>query len=267
MTDLTAAVPPLVPAPLNNRRDLGGMAVAGGVIRPNALWRADDVSVVLPDEAELLVSEGLATIIDLRSERETAHTGRGPLGALPVEYRNIPLTRGGGDPSEYQAHLKAGTDTPEVVGGWYAGTVVAEAENLVAGYRVVAESPGATVVHCAAGKDRTGLFVGALLAHLGADPEDIAQDYARSELVLPAIMRRVTDNIGHLLGEGVVHFRAAIDATGPVSPFVGAHIDSMRAMLRARDEQLGGVDRVLADAGWTADDSHRIRERMVVAAG
>ena len=45
---------------------------------------------------------------------------------------------------------------------------------------MIAHSPGATIVHCAAGKDRTGTVVAIALAEVGVTREAIVADYARS---------------------------------------------------------------------------------------
>ena len=48
--------------------------------------------------------------------------------------------------------------------------------------------PGAVLVHCAAGKDRTGLVVGLALSAVGAEPEVVAGDYALTESRLAALI-------------------------------------------------------------------------------
>lgn len=255
--------PPLVYTPLNNWRDLGGMPVVGGVIRPGAVWRSDDPSTVPEADAEDLVRRGLRDIIDLRSSREIDRTGRGPLAAYDVAYHRVPLVRGKEDAGSLRRHIEAGTGTPDVVGRGYAKRVVADAETLVQAYAIIADSAGATLVHCAAGKDRTGLFIGALLAFLGASDDDIVADYALSELEISAIMARVTSAIGYLL-DAEFHFRAAIHATGPIEPLVGAHPDSMRAMLRYLREA-GGVHAILAEGGMNPELETRLRNRVVEA--
>jgi protein-tyrosine phosphatase len=253
--------PPLVYTPLNNWRDLGGMPVTGGVVRPGVVWRSDDPSTVPDADAEDLVRRGLTDIIDLRSPREADRTGRGPLAASDVIYHRISLLRGKEEPGSLRRHIEAGTGTPDVVGQGYAGRVIGDAETLVRAYTIIADSTGATLVHCAAGKDRTGLFIGTLLAFLGASDEDIIADYALSEVEISAIMHRVTSAIGYLL-DAEHHFRAAIHSTGPVEPLIGAHPDSMRAMLDHLREA-GGIRKILVDAGMTPELEARLRARVV----
>lgn len=251
------------PSRLNNLRDLGGIRVSGGVIAPGHLFRSDDVSTVPADEARELFDRGIRTVIDLRSPEEAAHTGRGPLGEYDVDYRRLSLLRGGAEPDEFLRHLRDGSATPEIVGGYYASTLVAEATTIAEGIKVLAEAPGGGLFHCAAGKDRTGIFAAALLATLGADEEEIATDYARSSVAVPRIMARVSASIGHLMGESDAFFQAVANGGGPVSPLLGAEHDAMRVMLERLDAEYGGATAALRAAGLHDATVERLRERVV----
>ena len=77
-------------------------------------------------------------------------------------------------------------------GSWYAGMTVealglnmdyhgeAFRESLARGFRFLAKSPGATLIHCAEGKDRTGYVVGLLECLMGAKVSELIQDYMLS---------------------------------------------------------------------------------------
>lgn len=255
---------PLRTSPLNNLRDLGGIAIAGGSIASGRLFRSDDVSTIPASQADDIVAAGIGTVIDLRSDAESEHTGRGPLGDRGVRRLSLPLTRGGAAPDEFAEHLRADTATPDVVGRYYASTVVAEAETIVRGMRLIADADHAVLFHCQAGKDRTGLFTGALLAALGAHADDIAADYAASEPAVPRIMARVSASIGHLMGDADAFFRRAAAGDGPVSPLLGAEAESMIAMLAYLDHDHAGIPALLrARGGMTDDDLDALRARLL----
>ncbi|HEX5731040.1 tyrosine-protein phosphatase [Microbacterium sp.] len=260
---MSAPARPIEETPLNNLRDLGGIAVEGGVIAPGHLFRSDDVSTVPDEQARELFDRGIRTIIDLRSPAEAEHTGRGPLGRYDVTYRRMSLLRGGAEPDEFLQHLREDSATPRTVGEYYAATLVAEADTLAEGIRAIADAPGGVLFHCAAGKDRTGIFAAALLSVLGADEEDIATDYALSSTAVPRIMARVSASIGHLMGESDAFFRAAAEGRGPVSPLLGAEHDAMVEMLAILDEERGGAAVVLREAGLDDDVVQRLRARVV----
>ena len=260
-----------VPAPpvsrLNNLRDLGGTPVRGGVIAPGHLYRSDDVSMVPREQASELWERGIRTIIDLRSPEEAEHTGRGPLAEYPADYRRLSLLHGGPTPDVFLRHLRDGSATPEYVGSTYASTFVAEASTLAVCIETMAAAPGGTLFHCAAGKDRTGILAAAVLTSLGAEPEAIADDYARSAAAVPRIMARVSASIGHLMGESDAFFRAVADGRGEVSPLLGASRDAMLSMFAVLDAEHGGALRVLRAGGLSEETVERLRARVVEPTG
>ena len=253
---------PQPPSRLANLRDLGGIAVEGGRIRPGLVLRADDVATTTAEQVAELVEAGLSTIIDLRSAEEARRTGRGPAAGYPVDYVPLPLTDALGAPTDQK--LLASVRTPEHVGRWYAKIFTGQKENLVRGLTAVADAEGTVLFHCAAGKDRTGLFAAALLSVLGADPEAIAEDYARTQQRLPEVYRRM--GLKDLTGG------TRIPADHPV---LAAHPAAMRAMLATLAEGAGdaggaagtpghgGVLAVLRAGGLTSDVAGRLRGKLV----
>lgn len=90
---MTVVLPdPLRRHPLANRRDLGGIAVAGAHVRPGRLIRSDDVSFVDPAGARDIIDAGITLMPDLRSTREAQLSGPGPLRDLDIEHRHLPLS-------------------------------------------------------------------------------------------------------------------------------------------------------------------------------
>lgn len=258
------------PAPLANLRDLGGIEVAGGRIRPGLVLRADDVAITTPEQVTELVSQGLSTIIDLRSADEAARTGRGPAAQHPLQYLPLPLSEAMAVPASVQAgpeaaqadptgispelaaRLLASIRSPEDVGRWYARVFMDRKQALVAGLQAVAEAPGTVLFHCAAGKDRTGVFAAALLTVLGAGPSAVAGDYARTQERLPAVYRRL----------GLQETLAAAEGISPDHPVLAAHPAAMDAMFAALD-QAGGAAEVLRAGGLEPGLAQRLRQRLV----
>ncbi|RTL66246.1 MAG: tyrosine-protein phosphatase [Pseudonocardiaceae bacterium] len=166
-----------------NFRDLGGLrAGSGSLVRRGVLFRSDTLQALTPaDVAQLTERLRLELIVDLRIGPEAVSEGRGPMAEVPVSYLNAPLRDlpvSDLPPHEqslrfYIEHLESPTSV--------LSTVV----------RIVAAMAGRPVLlHCAAGKDRTGLVVALLLRLLGVDDEDIVADYLRSGLNTPRIKER-----------------------------------------------------------------------------
>ena len=188
---------------LRNARDLGGLPlVAGGVTRFGSIVRADTVRQLTPAGWDSVVEYGVTTILDLRF-REEIEAGE-PLDAGPGG-----LSRAHVSPETDANGKPAGLDTVVV-------SVLGEADDALAAHfdrisrgqpdasastravylemlerfrtrfsaaaAAIADAPGGGVlVHCHAGKDRTGLVVALALACAGVETDEIAADYALSE--------------------------------------------------------------------------------------
>ena len=166
-----------------NFRDLGGLRTRDGrSIRPGVLFRSDTLQALSPADVSYLVDElALELIIDLRIGPEAVTEGRGPMAATPVSYLNAPLRDlpvSDLPPAEQSLHF-------------YLEHLASPASPLATVIRVVGALAGRPVlVHCAAGKDRTGLVTAMLLRLLGVDDEDIVADYLRTELNMPRVIER-----------------------------------------------------------------------------
>lgn len=170
-----------MPEFIPNLRDLGGLPVhGGGRVRKGVLLRS---ALPLPDD---VVPEGTAwpprVVIDLRSaeELQVEH----PLAATGAVVHHVPLL----------SALRPGVAPPEQLAGLYQLMLDTTADHLVNIVEVVADAPGPTLVHCFAGKDRTGISVALLLSLVGVPREQVVTDYLRTldnEEQIEARFRRV----------------------------------------------------------------------------
>jgi protein-tyrosine phosphatase len=170
-----------------NVRDLGGLpTIDGRIVRRGSVIRADKLSGLTAAGWASLMTHGVRTVVDLRdpSEHQPGAAPRPPdltTLSVPLEdqtdvafwERWRPVS---GTPLYYRAFLEHAQ--PRIAGVMAA---IAEAE------------PGGVVVHCAAGRDRTGLVTLVLLAALGVPSEAIVADYALSADGL----RRRSVHLGH----------------------------------------------------------------------
>ena len=117
----------------------------------------------------------------------------------------------------------------------------------------VARAPeGAVLVHCAAGKDRTGLISALLLGLVGVPAETIAADYAlTAELLRP----RDQEWLEHGPGERAER-EAILARYAPTA-------EVMLEVLHQLDRRHGGVERYLLEAGVAPADLDRLRDRLL----
>ncbi|MBG6085106.1 tyrosine-protein phosphatase [Zhihengliuella flava] len=260
-TSTTASAPAFTP--LVNLRDLGGTPVAGGHLKHGLLWRADDIALSPADELADLAECGLRAVIDLRSPAELAATGGPALTARlsaehGISHHHLPFTQDVADPQAL-AEVMRQTDSVAGVGRWYAALLRDRATDVVAALRLVAETDGGVLFHCAAGKDRTGVLAASILSVLGAERDAIVADYAATGAAMTAIMGRLTSG-NHAAVESSAIARHQLPPAD--HPMMGAHADSMEAMLEDLDRD-GGLPHILEAAGLDAELTAALRQKLV----
>jgi protein tyrosine/serine phosphatase len=121
----------------------------------------------------------------------------------------------------------------------------------VAAVGAVADAPdGAVVVHCHAGKDRTGIVVALLLRLAGVPIDEIAADYALSgERLRPRHERWFAS-------------AESEEERARIERIAATPLKSMQAVLEALDEQYGGVERYLLDGGLSPETLEAARARL-----
>ncbi len=217
---------------LQNLRDLGGYALTGGAItRWRSVLRGDAVCGLDARAQDRLIEHGLRTVIDLRTPGEIADQPNSFAGHARVDYLNIslfaalaPVNLLASDAGSYNMAARY-RDAIDRCGGAIAAVLTA-----------VAEARDETVlVHCTAGKDRTGIIAALLLLHAGAEPEAVVEDYARTanaaallrilrqrglDRGTPAtIVDRMLASAPGTMRETIAHIR---DAHGGISAYVDA---------------------------------------------
>jgi protein-tyrosine phosphatase len=122
----------------------------------------------------------------------------------------------------------------------------------VAALRGIATAGGPALVHCAAGKDRTGVVVALALSVAGVRRDAIIADYAASAERVGQVMAR--------LGAAPV-YAAAIDGR-PVLEHV-PRAETMAAFLDQLDSRYGGTLAWLAGHGFGPDDARLLRAQLL----
>jgi protein-tyrosine phosphatase len=158
---------------LYNVRDLGGHPTPWGRTRFGAVVRSEGLTLISEAGRSALLEYGIRTIIDLRSPGEAGQEVH-PLRHL-AGYLQLPLLD-----DDAVAEVAAIADVAEV----YAYMVERRGEQLATILRAMIDSPTPQLVHCKAGKDRTGVVVALLLANAGVGRAFIVNDYALSDRML-----------------------------------------------------------------------------------
>lgn len=211
-----------------NFRDLGGLR-AGPLrrVRDGVLFRSDTLQALTDADVTRLVDRlGVELLVDLRLGAETVTQGRGPMAAAGICYLNAPLP------------TAPVTDVPpaEQTLHFYRSTLNSPGPVLPTVVRVLAATAGRpTVLHCAAGKDRTGLVAALTLSLVGVDESDIVDDYLASAHNMPRMVERF---------RGWQFYRDHMAAVPP--ELYQTHEGTIRGFLDVLDRDWGGA------AGWAA---------------
>ncbi|TDE09616.1 tyrosine-protein phosphatase, partial [Actinomadura sp. 6K520] len=189
-----------------NARDLGGLPTTDGrTTRRARILRSDNLQHLTVADVRLLLDDyALKNIIDLRSHAEVRLEGPGPLTRVPsITVHQLSLFPEGGRhtdvaadtveidkvlPWQNSATRNPGPDRPT---GHYLGYLNDRGDSIITALRVMTRTDGASLVHCAAGKDRTGVVCALALDAAGVTREAIVNDYAQTGDRIDAILRRL----------------------------------------------------------------------------
>jgi protein tyrosine/serine phosphatase len=160
-----------------NFRDVGGYPTEGGrTVRWRRLFRSDTLSGLAEDDRAELRSLGVRTVLDLRRPSEVERQGQVLEWDGLVRHSIAP---------DHQAWIhtpyREGADPVRYLADRYRDMAEQGAAGLATVIGVIADEQAApVVVHCVAGKDRTGVVCALTLSLLGVADADIDADYTRS---------------------------------------------------------------------------------------
>lgn len=223
-----------------NLRDVGGYpTLPGGSVRWRTLFRSDGLHRLDADGAAALAELNVRTIVDLRADIEVEQAPSA-LAGLPARAMRVPIVS---DLSVLPADLESIYRYMIVERGDAIGAVVRE---LCA--------PGAlpALVHCTAGKDRTGIVMALVLAVLAVPDDLIGADYSLSAVYLDPDM---TTAIGRLRAGGL--------ADQVTSELLASPPDLILGVLALVRSVAGSVDGYLADHGVSAVELDAFRSALI----
>jgi protein tyrosine/serine phosphatase len=164
---------------LYNFRDLGGYPSADGrTVAWRRLFRSDDLGRLACDEdRDRFRALEIRTVVDLRRPEEVDELGRVP-GFAGLAYHHLHLVHPQWDPQDSADR----SDRTTFLVSRYSEMAATGGDAIGDALRLIADARSAPlVVHCIAGKDRTGMVSALTLSLLGVDDETIGADYALSE--------------------------------------------------------------------------------------
>lgn len=239
------------PVDAYNWRDLGGLpTVDGRRTGSGLLFRSDTLQEVSDADARRLAEDmGLRTVVDLRFAGEVVREGRGALENHDVvRHLSVPLV---------SVDLSVpGTAVPLITADMhvphYLGFLTVSGDQ----FRTIAETLAAdglpAVVHCAAGKDRTGVVVAVILDAVGVTREAIVADYVRTRDAYAQVHERL---------QRLESYRGYIDQQPP--EVLDASPETISGFLDGLHEQHGSGAEYLQSVGVSAGTVSALRSALV----
>ncbi|MYM63256.1 tyrosine-protein phosphatase [Pseudomaricurvus sp. HS19] len=257
------AIDPLAPSrvvPLEggiNFRDLGGYETADGEqVRWRKLFRCGHLADLSAADIRVLEQLGISQVHDFRRQDEQAGTPSQPLAAATINDYDMSL----GSLVRFWELLRAGqlsgSRAHELVVDSYhngAGEVAPHYRRLF--QALLDNRDQATLFHCAAGKDRTGLAAALILSALGVSRQQVVEDYllTRDHFDAEALIVKVE---GHLRRAGVSEWER-----GWLEPYCSVHEDNIEAFFDGISRRYGTLDHYLrTELGLEEAQRQQLRE-------
>jgi protein-tyrosine phosphatase len=240
--------------------ELDGPANARAVV-PGVLLRSDNLQTLSARDVRVLVEqEALEVVLDLRTDVEVALEGPGPLtreDAVRIEHRSLYPESGENtdlDAATVRVWGETGRDAAphdSAVVHAYMGYLCSRPDSIVGSIRTIARADGSVLVHCAAGKDRTGVVIALALDAAGIDRGAIIADYLATRERIGAIFARLLSSRT---------YRPELEGHDPQThaPIPG----TMDRVLELVDERFGGSAEWLAAHGLDDSDLELLRRRL-----
>jgi protein tyrosine/serine phosphatase len=308
--------PPFHTVPnINNLRDaaLFPLTTPNGPVRPSILFRSADVSKLSASGWSTLSSLGVSHVFDLRSLPEVGFANDSsskPSWVSDMQSAGVERT--------WVPVFTAQDYSPEGIARRYVKYMDESVSGFVSAYRDILANGGAAyapifrylathpdkgvLVHCTAGKDRTGIFFGVLLSYLGVDAESIAAEYQLTELGLTGVREEVVarllkspafknymkaketgrelsaEEIGKLIQDEKEGKSSEVGADDEnMTPeakemgrqaalrMIGAKKETMRASLDMLDKEFGGAEKYMKEVcGLTELEMEALKRNLII---
>lgn len=248
---------------IRNFRDYGGYRGAEGMIRSRLLWRSGQHGAATPGDLTRVATLGIATVIDLRGDSERRAT---PCLRHDDFAGDVLFAAGETAGQELSRREKDGrgiTDAADARAAMIALYAAMPFRPVLIGalrlyFEALATREGPSLLHCLAGKDRTGLTVALLQSLLGVHTDDVTADYlltnsvaGRERWIEPAASS-LRARYGARMDDAAVAMLMGVDA---------AYLDTAMAALRERH---GGVEQYAEEVlGVDAARRAALAERLI----
>ncbi|KAA9132997.1 tyrosine-protein phosphatase [Microbacterium caowuchunii] len=254
---------------LYNFRDTGGLPLTdGGSSKPGVLFRSDALNGLTPAGLTALAATDIGVIVDFRTPEERQSAPDRLPTSRPLQVVDLSILEGamadmaarflGPDASADPEAIAQAMAAIPTLGDMYVGMLQHGASAFAQVARLISvsrdDAPTAVLVHCTAGKDRTGVATALMLDAAGVERSAVVADYASSQ-----------ENLAGPWAGGMLHMIASFGI--PVTPELrtlatGTPPAAIEQALAWTDAGFGGAAGYLLSGGLTEDELAAMRERL-----
>lgn len=246
-----------MPSGVANWRDVAAGRGSGMV--PGRLFRSGHLATASAADLAEIRQLGISSIVDLRRPHERAAL---PTPALGPGVTIVTSDLGDAVEPPHVAFLRQGSVTPASIDAYlvdyYAHAAFLPRHRALFGamFARLLERDGAMLVHCAAGKDRTGLAIALIQAAIGISREAILAEYVLSNAVLaePFALDRARTQLCALLGQTPPDFA--------IAAFLGVSGHHLAAALRGIEQRCGSLPAYLESLKVGSPERGLLRARL-----
>ena len=238
-----------------NTRDIGGYQTADqSTLRKGQIIRSDNLSSLTESDFRKLEEMGLKTVIDLRTGQELNDSPTVWKGDNPPQFFHIPVFDSKNDwLSAQRKMMKKNRFTQEQ-----------SLQHMVEGYRMIAEEGASNyqklmeivldesnwpvLIHCTAGKDRSGIGVALIMEAVNVDRDTIMEEF-----LLTNDVSRIEEKAVFLSRKSKQLAKSDRFSKGVAAnawlPIVGVRVEMLEAFYASVDEKYGSMDAYLFELG------------------
>lgn len=248
-----------LPLSADNFRDIGGYSTdSGDNVRWGLLYRSNNLAGLSPDDLRYLGRLRVRLVCDFRSEPERTRDPNRKPGEADTE--ELAIQAEGLDPAALQERIRTGVSADEleqVMITAYRSFVTHHSDQWATMFERILQ-PGnlPTIVHCTAGKDRTGFASAMVLMALGVPEKTVFEDYMATN--------RYRAGYGRWLKRVVPIYSLLRTRGHDLEPLLEARRPYLRASFDAIEEHYGTVDAYLEQRlGVSPEEREQLRQTFL----
>ncbi|MGK9086507.1 tyrosine-protein phosphatase [Brucella intermedia] len=227
-----------------NIRDLGGYAAGESETLWRRCLRGDSLHRLDKNKADVLIKEGVTTVVDLRAPGEVQMRPNPFSTNTSVCYQHMPL---------FLDAVGADQSRPFSLEEIYIRALTEQREQFAKVMLLIAEAQnGGVLFHCTTGKDRTGLIAALLLSNAGVDDQAICDDYALTGPLIAPLQKEFLSHAAYFeLSELAKH------------PMLECNPKTIMGVLNYISGTYGSTSRYLIEAGLPWEANEVLRKRLL----